>query len=239
MINSSQMIGIRGRNLRLPLLLILLLVGGFSLLPQAGQTTLKQTHKPDNQGAPDGRIDGTTRDPSIKSRLISLTPLGRPAATLASHPTFWAHVPADQGWVMLRLQDAESEAPLGAIAAFPVSNGPGLMNVQWPESMPALEPDRLYRWTLIYCCSENLVRSQLAVSGTVIRRSPDSLDLTGREEDPLAWSIQQGLWLDAIAIAAAQRRSDRDRTAAQWQALLTHPDMALSVVIDAPINTPH
>jgi hypothetical protein len=205
-------------------------------MPQAGYSQLKQNYDPDNLGAPGDRTDGTPRDLGIASTLIALTPLAVPAATLAAHPTFWAHVPADAGWVMLRLQDAQTQTPIAPMVAFPVGDGPGLMQLPWPESMPALEPDRLYRWTVVYCCSEELVRSQLAVTGTVIRRSAEGRTVPSRPGVALAWYIQQELWLDAIAIAAATRRTHPDRLTQQWPALLTHPAIDLRSVINAPIS---
>jgi hypothetical protein len=206
-------------------------------MPSAGRTILKQDLDPSNHGAPGDRKDGGGRSgPSLAYQLIALTPLSGQAQTLATHPTFWAHVPADRGWVMLQLQDATTAAQIAPVVAFPVGDGPGIMGFQWPESMPALEEDRLYRWTLIYCCSDTLLKPQLSVTGTVVRRSDAGLETTGLHQDPIAWSMAQGFWLEAVAIAALQRWDNPQRTQTDWHTVLTHPEIALEELLEARVS---
>ncbi|WP_439638139.1 DUF928 domain-containing protein [Spirulina sp.] len=216
-------------------LLILLLAGLLSSLPLAGQALTKQDLDPGNHGSPVGRDDGGGRGP-VDSKLIALTPLSGRAETLTAHPIFWAHVPANAGWVMLRLQDVASQAQIAPIVAFPVGDGPGVMGFRWPESLPPLEVDRVYQWTLVYCCSEELVRSQLQVTGEVVRRSDQGLNSDELWDNPMAWFIKNGFWLDAIAIAAIAQSDNSRKASALWQEALTHPDIALDEVIDAPIS---
>lgn len=222
-------------------LLLLVLSGLLALMPLWGSAaTAQDQEEPDlgGIGQPKDREDAGGRDPNseLEAKLLALTPLSGIAETMSPHPTFWAHVPANQYWVMLRVEDVASGAQVAPIVAFPVGDGPGLMRFQWPESMPALEIDRIYQWTLVYCCSKETVRSQLIVTGQVVRRTDVGLNSEGIGQDPVAWSMEHGFWLEAVAIVANRRWDAPERVEEQWRAVLSHPEMALEEVLNAPVS---
>ncbi|MFQ3615983.1 MAG: DUF928 domain-containing protein [Cyanobacteriota bacterium] len=181
---------------------------------------------PPEAGAPAGRpFGGASRggeDARICQSLAALVPSTREvgrngreytsvwALTAAAHPTFWFYVPYaitsdepaefvlfdDQRRIMYRKQDIV------------LSHESGIIGISLPDTAPALEAGRMYRWNFQTRCGGEVV----FVEGWIQRTELDS-NLTAEIDralplDQAAIYAENGIWYDALTILGNLRRED-------------------------------
>lgn len=183
---------------------------------------------PPEAGAPAGRpFGGASRgsgDLPLCQSLAALVPSTREvgrngreytsvwALTAAAHPTFWFYVPYaltsdepaefvlfdDQRRIIYRKQDIV------------LSNQPGIIGISLPETAPALEIGRMYRWNFQTRCGGEVV----FVEGWIQRTALDA-ELTAEIDrasplDRAALYAENGIWYDALTLLGNLRREDPD-----------------------------
>ncbi|QKD80896.1 DUF928 domain-containing protein [Thermoleptolyngbya sichuanensis A183] len=183
---------------------------------------------PPEAGAPAGRpFGGASRgggDLPLCQSLAALVPSTREvgrngreytsvwALTAAAHPTFWFYVPYaltsdepaefvlfdDQRRIIYRKQDIV------------LSNQPGIIGISLPETAPALEIGRMYRWNFQTRCGGEVV----FVEGWIQRTALDA-ELTSEIDrasplDRAALYAENGIWYDALTLLGNLRREDPD-----------------------------
>lgn len=183
---------------------------------------------PPEAGAPAGRpFGGASRgsdDLPICQSLTALVPSTREvgrngreytsvwALTAAAHPTFWFYIPYavtgdepaefvlfdDRRRMIYRKQDIV------------LSNEPGIVGISLPETAPALEVGRMYRWNFQTRCGGEVV----FVEGWIQRAELDA-EITAEIDRALpleqaALYAENGIWYDALTLLGNLRREDPD-----------------------------
>jgi hypothetical protein len=131
--------------------------------------------------------------------------------TTAERPTLWFMVPElDSAPVEFILQDEEDRYIHKANFILPHPLSRGVIQIDVPDSAPALEFNKRYTWTLAITATPN--HANMFVQGTIYR-VPLATSLkqpikqaTGLEKVMLY--AQHGLWHDAIASLAKLRQSN-------------------------------
>jgi len=132
----------------------------------------------------------------------------------------------------------ESSVPLNqesGILGMPLSN--------YPE-LPQLEAGKIYLWAFQLVCNNTFsdyTQGWIQVVHAEGEQAPvkAQLDMAKSDRDRAKIYAQAGLWYDLLATLAQLRHSasgpDRDRATADWQSVLTHPQVGLEQIVDAPL----
>ncbi|BAZ42476.1 hypothetical protein NIES4101_84450 [Calothrix sp. NIES-4101] len=166
--------------------------------------------------APGGRrTGGGRRDncPDVNPKLTALVPVSEKtdnitnvwALTTVERPKFWFYLPytkSSQYPTEFILQDSEGETIHQKDIALPEQ--PGIININLPNTVPALTVGKEYRWFLKVYCNENKESPPVYVEGVVSRVN---LNLTVTQQLSTATPQQQaaiyaqnGIWHQALTI---------------------------------------
>ncbi|MEC4806760.1 MAG: DUF928 domain-containing protein [Jaaginema sp. PMC 1079.18] len=163
--------------------------------------------------------------------LTALVPKkDREAVTISDRPTFWFYIPFAANEfhsLKFRLQTEDGYQ----VTLTPTSPQPGVIKVTLPESEPALNPNKTYRWGFFLYCQNPDVSSRVPITffvgGTVTRILPDAtlqgqIEATGGDRDLVALYAQQGLWYDALTLMGDRysQNPDNPHLRQDWQDLL-------------------
>jgi len=194
-----------------------------------------------------GRISGFSRGNRCEenSDALPLTPLiplmneEETFTTTYTHPRFYFYIPENGG--------AEAEFYLNneignAIVALTIQLPPeaGIIQVSLPDSAPALELGRTYRWNLQLTCNDT---SRYALNNGVVQRVPmaptvaNQLNQADPRDRPSIYARAE-LWyetLDAIATLRYANTNDRSLEL-DWQSLLE--SVNLGAIATAPLLNP-
>lgn len=199
---------------------------------------LAQYVPPPNVGIPGRRRAAGTRAPSCvvgDSRLTALLPENSYGLKIGNRPTwFWYKPETTATTAELLLLDGAGNSIYEAILTLPAEAQ--IVSFTLPEAI-ALETDTDYQWYFsIICDSDD--RSQDIFTDGWIRRvlPPTNLpllpDLTPLNRAALLG--ENGLWYDALAIIAAQRRTSTPSADEWWRSLLESVD--LGDLADVPLS---
>lgn len=195
--------------------------------------------RPGSQTAGDGR--GVCQIP-VNTPLTALIPQSHWGKTIASHPTFWVYVPysAQETPVGEFVLQNENRQDVYRVP-FTLNGTPGLVPVQLPDTAPALEPGKSYRWYFKVYCNQEKNNVPFFVQGWVQRvAASDSLEqelaTAGSRQDRVF--VEQGLWYDAVShLARLQQQQPQNQALQQaWQRLLSAKGVDLE--IPPPTATP-
>jgi hypothetical protein len=131
--------------------------------------------------------------------------------TTAERPTFWFMLPElDSAPVEFILQDEEDRYIHKANFTLPYPLSKGVIQVDMPDSVPALEFNKRYTWTLATAATSK--HANMFVQGNIYR-VPLATNLQqpigqATELEKVMLYAQYGLWHDAIASLAKLRQSN-------------------------------
>ena len=201
--------------------------------------------EPPNDGAPGDRKDAGSRPfcPQSDVTFTALVPITNLAYTAAEYPTFWLYTPYPSGVIELVLKDEHTENTVYQ-TQFQVTEGPGIISFQLPDTVQPLEIDKKYRWRFDLLC--NAPSDMLSVTGVILRKSLTSALqnqlANASPQQRVALYAQEGLWHETL-IELTQLRLANPQDAeltAMWTALLQHawvglPELAPAELITSPI----
>lgn len=190
---------------------------------------------PPGGGAPQGTRGGASRgdvictqNPTAPSRqqFMLLTPAdSNYGLTLAGHPRLFAYIPpttARQAFFSLKNEDG------GVVyqTRFAIAGNGGVVQLNLPESIPALVVGKNYQWGIAVLCSGKLRPDSPNISAWVKRVEP-----VGKlgEQLPSSPSLEQvklygtnGIWYDTLATLADLKLSQSSDTSLTqtWNDLL-------------------
>lgn len=135
--------------------------------------------------------------------------------TTAERPMLWFMMPElESAPVEFILQDEQDRYLHKASFILPDSLSQGIVQIDLPESMPALEFDTRYTWTLAVAATPN--HPSMFVQGTIYRvplaTSLKQQMAQATELEKVALYAQAGLWHDAIATLARLRQTHPQNT---------------------------
>jgi hypothetical protein len=135
-----------------------------------------------------------------KSSLTPLVPSVGDGLTLAIHPTFFVYVPkTSASKIILSLQ--EENGRHHSQTTFPLHVGSRIVALKVPESLPALEVNKTYRWSAVLVCGEKPSPNDPGVVGWVQRSSITPQQPSNPLKQAL-WYGEQGIWYDLLTTLA-------------------------------------
>ncbi|MBD0343360.1 MAG: DUF928 domain-containing protein [Coleofasciculus sp. Co-bin14] len=186
-------------------------------------------------GTPTGRKrGGAVRDrcPNIATPLTALVPSTAEGfsfveQTIAERPTFWFYVPyfpaSDRSAEFVLIDEKENDV---YAATFPLTQPPGIVNLQLPGTMPPLKEGKQYRWVFSIICNPANRSGDATVNGW-IERVPISSALSGQLEvatvrERVSIYADARLWDETLtSLAELQRTNPQDRELkAEWTDVL-------------------
>ncbi|MBC1238835.1 DUF928 domain-containing protein [Nostoc sp. 2RC] len=233
------------------LTLTLLLGDRYLIHPVAGQnlpTKEPLEFKPPNNGAPGGNRSGSSADtgsrpicPTVEKDITALIPKTNWANTLAERPTFWFYIPYERGCLKLILKD-ERKSTIVAHVNYEINKGEGIMGFPIPETAPALEVNRAYRWQVSFSCEPNIEPSFTGVQGIVQRVATNEvlktkLTSTTTIQGRINLYANQGLWHETITALIQLRKSKptEQEFKQDWSDLLSNTNVELAEFISEPL----
>ncbi len=139
--------------------------------------------------------------PDVSFPLTALVPSSNLGKTIAAHPKLWFYVPystKDISKIEFVIQDANRNDI--SRQTWQPQNIPGYLSTSLPETEPALETSKSYRWYFKVYCQQNGNSAPLFVQGW-IEKSELSKDLSLQlqaEQSPHMLYAHNDLWFDAI-----------------------------------------
>ncbi len=172
------------------------------------------------KGAPGGRDNGSTRDPScpklVDQKLTALTPATNIGLTISERPTFWLFIPYQTmptSYVKLELEDEQNNVKYQQ--SLQLNKTPGIVKITLPANSPPLEVDKPYHWILTFVCNPENNKEDLAVNGYVQRiplepNISQQLDAVKNIRERVMIYAENGVWFDALNELANARISNPD-----------------------------
>jgi hypothetical protein len=226
-----------------------------SLLAQSGSST----RWPGNRTGGGTRgceiIPGTPRSLStLKRSFIALTPQTNLGITTQSYPRLAWYIPPS----LVRYAELELMSEQDMLlyrATFRINGEGGIYSLALPSdaSIPPLEVDEAYRWTLSLYCQSNeetldpafnfgLDLGRTSVSSYIYRQPVESAETPIRERSDEDWvaqvqgDLEQNLWVDALDKLLAQycEGSDTSQFNEEWKNALD--TIGLGELADEPIH---
>ncbi|MBK4729446.1 DUF928 domain-containing protein [Oxynema sp. CENA135] len=204
---------------------------------------------PEGEGDPeeDGTAGGATRSqhhcisPSPSYReLTLLLPIAQSGLTTAQHPTFFVYVPpttASQAEFVLR--DGYGDGIYQTTVS--LGNAPGILRIDLPESLPALEFGHRYQWSFAMICQPSDRLQDWVVDGWIERTELDpqlASQLEGATplERAAAYG-NAGIWYDTLSTLASLRAAQphSDGLANTWENLLKSEAVQLGQIAREPL----
>jgi len=159
-----------------------------------------------------------------------------PEVTIAERPILLLHVP-DRGGYTVDVSLSLDIEPIyqGTVTLPPTA---GIVQLQWPESLPALALNRAYDLTLTVLCDQPDFRQVRTLNYPITRVAvPPTVPLQATG-DPLQFAnalAAAGIWFDAASSLATLRQTQPNSPAIQteWRELLQ--SVALDGLADQPL----
>lgn len=198
---------------------------------------------PPNRGAPSSTWDAGSRTGPC-GNLTAVQPTQTNwGETLEEHPTFGIYVSEPATNLTFELRDEQSQEVLHQVT-FDEVKGPGISLYTLPETAPALETNRYYRWQISLECEQfSTANIQYTDSrqadGVIFRRvASDELQTalasTPDDERPELLATN-GLWYDMIYALLQNQSSETDQWTEAWQRVLEHPMVQLNNLMEATL----
>ena len=205
----------------------LLLSGAIApAIAQGDNATIQQTYSgrigfvpPADDAAPQQTRGGATRG---RCQATSLMPRGGTGATTKDRASLYVHLAKhpearlSKAILMLK-NDADESEQYDAIVELPeasLTSSGGIVEIEMPESMPALEIGKQYSWSLIMICDDLPVRPDSPVVGGGIKRvAPPAGTASLDGMTPVALAAvygESGLWYDLISTLVSAQPGSAD-----------------------------
>jgi hypothetical protein len=177
---------------------------------------------PANEGAPRSTRSGATRGQC--AGIVPLLPESGAGLTATDRVSLYLYVPENSiDQALLSLKSLDGSEQHDALVSLP-ENG-GIVAIEFPETIPALETDRQYSWSLVLMCNGELRPDSPVVTGAVRRVAP-VLSAAQKETTTLLEQAEiygeAGLWYDLVAALAALRTENPNdaQLTEDWAAIL-------------------
>ncbi len=165
------------------------------------------------KGAPGQRSYAAARAdcPAIEKPLTALVPNTNIGLTISERPTFWFYIPyqpTDTNPVEFLLINDKNNPVYKTL--FKLTSTPGIISVNLPQNIPALEIGKKYNWVLSYMCDPANPMKDTFVKGYVERVSINSnlkndLEKASRPRERILLFAENGFWYDALTMLAKER----------------------------------
>ncbi|MFP4221312.1 MAG: DUF928 domain-containing protein [Phormidium sp.] len=198
---------------------------------QGGASRGDVTFIPPNDDPPVNTGGAGSRDTT--SELRALLPSDHYGQTTQGYPSFFVYVPRTSA--RLAFFSVLTEDGDGHYQGYVPITEMGVMRLELPDTVPALETGQTYQWHFALVTEERLRPDSPRVSGWVRRVAPNE-DLKavvgqskGRRSLPLANAYgRQGIWYDALSTLAdlRQNRPDASVVSQSWDDLLNQVGLA-------------
>ncbi len=222
--------------------IILLVAIGMVLFPQLPGNTQERRNsqprsfatsfKPPNKDAPVATSGGASRGTQCivdvdnsKVPIIPIIPAINQRLTVASHPTFFIHIPKTSAkQIFLKIEDENEEDTYQTI--LPISGETGILQVSIPEEAPPLEVGKNYKWALALMCADTLEPDSPIVQGSITRVNTtiesNTQWSTMTQIEQANFYAESGIWYESIEILAELRQEEPNNTRllAIWQEIL-------------------
>lgn len=210
-----------------------------------GLPVLALQYNPPNRGAPSNTWNAGSRGDCIDLTAVQPTQTNW-GETLMAHPTFGIYVSAPATDLVFELRDERTKEILHR-ATFDQVDGPGISLYTLPDTAPALEPSRYYRWRVSLDCAQfktdNIQYTGEKESGGIIVRRETSDELqtqleTIADDEKPALFAAQGLWYDMVytlLLQPSSHQAETEQWTDAWQNLLAHPMVQLTNLMEATL----
>ncbi|MGC1393310.1 MAG: DUF928 domain-containing protein [Coleofasciculaceae cyanobacterium] len=204
---------------------------------------------PDDKKTIDDSRGGASRPTAVKCSqdqasslpMTALTPNSRLGLTVASHPTFFAYIPATSAQqAHFTLKDENNRGVYQTL--LPINNAGGVVGITLPEDQKPLELGKTYSWSVALMCKPTqtdtpMVRGQVRRVELQAGQMPNQINGMMSEKAMLEQAAlygKSGIWYDSINLLAQLRqRQPNDQTfTTNWVKLLD------SVGLEAIANQP-
>jgi len=189
---------------------------------------------PEGEGAPQRTSSGASRNGCTADSVIPLVPESQYGLTGQGNPSILAYVSDAEAsrQLMFSLKSADGYYHEMSVD---VPNQAGIVKISLPDDAPALQPETLYRWSLIVICDNNLRPDSPSLQGwletapnleTEAATTIGSLEQAGLYRD-------QHLWYDMIAMLAelkVQNPNDAEINQA-WGDMLTATGLEMAMAV--------
>jgi hypothetical protein len=171
------------------------------------------------KGAPGKRRSGSTRDGycSSEEQLIALMPGTNIGLTIAERPTFWFYVPyAETPGLEAEFSLKDKEGNEINRQLVPLKNTPGIVKINLPTTVSALELEKFYEWRFeVICNPDNRLDDAFVYGG--VERVPISSDLNSQlqgknDRQRIDIYAENGLWFDLLNTLAELRSANLQDT---------------------------
>lgn len=173
-----------------------------------------------------------------RSQVVALIPATDGELTAAAYPTILVQIPESQPLkAEFSLWDENSNGIYQTTLT--LTGIPGIVSFTLPDTAPALETGKRYKWTVAVICDPKEPLRNVVVEGWLERKELSSaLKSEINSAEPLQKVeiyAKNGYWYETVATLAELKRSrPQDRTiSAEWQQLLQ--SVGLSEFGQAPI----
>lgn len=202
---------------------------------------------PPDDAAPNQTRGGATRG---RCQATSLMPRSGSGLTMSDRASIFVYVSkhpeAKLNKAILTLkEDANASEQYDAVIDLPeeaLSQPGGVLEVKFPESMPALEVGKNYSWSLIMICDDLPIRPDSPVVGGGIKRVAPSSEIALSEElsateQAIAYG-EAGLWYDLLATLASEQSEAPEYAQLNeaWRKILTEAGISEEISESAFIN---
>jgi Domain of Unknown Function (DUF928) len=153
------------------------------------------------KGAPGQRTYAAARAdcPAIEKPLTALVPKTNIGLTIFERPTFWFYIPyqpTDTNPVEFLLINDKNNPVYKA--TFQLTSTPGIISVNLPQNIPALEIGKKYNWVLSYMCDPANRLKDTFVKGYIERVSinfnlKNNLEKASRPRERILLFAENGL----------------------------------------------
>ncbi|MEO8890072.1 MAG: DUF928 domain-containing protein [Coleofasciculaceae cyanobacterium] len=204
---------------------------------------------PDDQKTLDDSRGGASRTTTVKCSqdqayspsMTALTPGSKLGLTVASHPTFFAYIPATSAQqAHFTLKDDHDRGVYQTL--LPINSAGGVVSITLPEDKPPLELGKTYSWSVALMCQPTqtdtpMVRGQVRRVELKAGQMPNQINSMMSQKAILEQAAlygKSGIWYDSINLLAKLRQAQpNDQTlATNWVKLLD------SVGLEAVANQP-
>ena len=198
---------------------------------------------PEDDGQPrtnraSGRRDQLCSHSAAGPSLRLLIPPGNQGITTATHPTFLAYLPQTSAkQAFLTLEGESNDYLYYSLVDLPETAG--IVSFSIPETVPVLEPEQHYKFSLAIIHGQILDPNDPVIEGWIQRITPETVAEPQPSREALfelgAWYARNGIWFDALAILADLRAAEPDNldAIAAWEELLQ--SVELDIIGTAPL----
>ena len=197
------------------------------------------------KGAPGRRTDAASRSgcPVLSQPVTALVPPTNIGLTLADRPTFWFNIPYQSNSNTLKKFQLLDEEETLVYETFPTVETPGIVNINLPNTLPALQIGKKYQWVLSFICDPASLETSALVNGYVERVAvtpelKQKLEAAKTPRERILLYAENGLWFDTLTalIAELHNKPTDAQLVKDWQGLLQQsPEVQLPELVNKPV----